>query len=635
MVSASSPSPPSPATHRASLEPSPPPPHKADIAGDRAPVYVGGFVDVFSYPKDSRALYLDPREIKAHLPLSDPIPLNVEHIHEAQVGWTLGLHATDYGLFCVGVITAADFFALVERLCAASSVARVGSGPLPPNPVLEMLHTWLPELSLSSVHPDSIPDALNGNSPIFQHVSLCAMGLRRGTVAVYGESVEWILSKFTSLTQAEKKAIATRHASLDPASLPRPLFTCSNEILMAKAIDAGFIKNRLEILKTDKGVAEVNAPTYLKASVQGAPANLEEEKERDSAPKPGACPPSPPATTEPIMNQQQFSAQAPAGVAASDDLITVPRSTFMTMLQTNLDTMRQTCVAPRFGQQAEAPAAAAAPPSQMRLPIVSPFPPAHSGYYPMPYHFQPPMDVQADTTYVPYVHVPPPGVLPPFAPHMYGGLMAPPTYSPVAHPARPGKRKRDGEDDYESGPLFPGEIQRDFQSLSKSIAALQSEIKDIKNASAGQQLQPQPYLPPPPPTIYHSAPGDAAAAQGYYVRYVSPYQAPVGGAQCVYGPQGVVEHAAPNAAPQGVHQVAPQATGGATANSNGSCGQSAPCDTKEAGCGQPPQPQPQAQPQQQPQPPQQPPQVVVEASTKPSQISQLQKIFCEELLNKT
>ncbi|UTM04638.1 capsid maturation protease [Equid gammaherpesvirus 2] len=644
----SSPSPSSSSDPPSSLAPVPAPPGPVPEAAaasraSRAPVYLGGFVDVFSYPKDSRALYLNPADVGAHLPLPGPIPLNVEHLQEAHVGWTLGLHLTRYGLFCVAVITAEEFFALLDRLCAASSVARTRADHhLPPNPTLEMLHTWLPELSLSSIHPDALPGTKGGDTPIFQHVALCAMGQRRGTVAVYGESLDWILSKFTSLSPEERGAIAEGYASPGPESLPEPHFTCSNEILMAKAIDAGFIKNRLEILKTDKGVAEVKAPTYLKASVQGLPANLDEvDSARGGEDPPTAAiatTPHPAAETTTMNQQQPFAAQAPAG--GCEDLISVPRSTFMTMLQTNLDTMRQTSLGQRFGQPIDAPAA---PPAQLRVPPpAAPFP-VHPGYYPAPYHPQ----VDAQAQYLPYVPLPPPGAMP-FAPpplpdfYKYGGIPAP-GYSPVAHPARPGKRKRDCDEEFE-GPLFPGEIHKDVQSLSKSIAALQSELKDIKNSQQFPQPPPQPQLQPqaqpqpqpapqlypaPPQAFYHPAAGD----HGYYVRYLNPFQAS-GGVPCAPGPQGVGEPQAPQVTvTHNGQQAAPQAGGGATGATAANVEQRQPEGGEACGAQQQQPPQPQPQQQQQPQQPQQ--QAFVEASTKPSQISQLQKIFCEELLNKT
>nr|BEG23086.1 capsid maturation protease [Macronycteris gammaherpesvirus 1] len=522
-------------------------------------VYVCGFVDVFNYPKQDRALYLNPDDVQAHLPLLEPIPLNVEHLVDAQVGWVLGLHVGKYGLFCVCVITSNEFLALVEKLCLGSNVAKTSPQTLPPEPILEMLHTWLPELSLSSIHPDSVSQK---STNLFQHVSLCAMGQRRGTVAVYGHSLEWTLSKFTSLTEADLKAIRLSHNSTDVTALPKPIFTCSNELLMAKAIDAGFIKNRLEILKSDKGVADVRAPTYLKACVQATPANLE-------------C-------KEATMNSQPFTGSVTT--PQHEDFISVPRSTFMSMLQTNLDTIKQTPKPPNIDALTQAYA------QHRPLPLSYPTtqtPPYYGAYGLME---------SPHGMYGPYMNIPQPYTWPQLLPG-YGPMGG--TYYPTEHPARPNKRKRDGFDDYET-PLFPGEIQKDFQSLSKSITALQNELKDMKNTA------PQAKVPSIGSNV--SFPKSQCHYQPEYVEHVSPGYI----LKCVH-PY--------SESPMVLAQQVAQETKGHVQESS----------TKQAT-------EPVSEPKKQLKLPEAPTAasqpVFVEASSKPPQVNQLQKIFCDELLNK-
>lgn len=557
-----------------------------------AKVYVGGFVDVFSYPKQEKALYLDPDTISGHLPLSNPIPLNIEHILEAHVGWTIGLHVTKYGLFCLGVVTSDGFLNLVNKLCIDSNVAQSHHTNLPPQPTLEMLHTWLPELSLSSIHPNNSPSVDKQNNCMFQHVSLCAMGKRRGTVAVYGYTLDWIISRFTSLSDQEKKTILSTYDSFNDLTLPQPDFTCSNEILMAKAIDASFIKNRLDILKTDKGVADVTAPTYLKASVQAHSTNPDPDQ---SVPK---------TFTKITMNPSTFTTPIST---QHEDLISVPRSTFMSMLQTNLDTMKQSSIqkAPNtldnFVQQ----------PHPQRLPLLG-----YPGQVPYYGSFCGPTDIQAG--YTPYISHPAVYLSLPQATQdflKYGGIGH--MYSPIQHPARPNKRKRDGDDEYES-PLFPGEIQKDFQSLSKSITAIQNELKDIKNSTITQTKVPTPPIHQPytthqtqaiyPPEFINPI----TPPNGYYLRYVNPF--PQDGTTVSHGQctSTKPDHCVPVSTNQ-------QPTEKQTQNVNT---QPQPSDqvvipkTTENTVSASTQP------------------VYVDASNKPTQISQLQRIFCDELLNK-
>nr|QOW02499.1 capsid maturation protease [Tadarida gammaherpesvirus] len=287
-------------------------------------IYVAGFVDVVNFPKIDSELYLDVTQINKFLPLKNPIPLNIEHLSNANIGWIMGLYQVEYGLFCVGIINSEKFLSLLEKLFPNSHVAQTRNVNLPPEPKLEMLHTWLPGLSLSSVHPDNMTDALGDQA--FQHVSLCAMGRRRGTVAVYGLDLEWVLSKFTSITEIEKSRIYNEIQEINTNTLASPLFNINSETLMAKAIDASFIKNRIDILKTDRGVAEIQQPTYLKASATPQIYSfIEVERQTESE------------TMNPIPSTIQTAHQ-------TEDLISVPRATFMSMLQTNLDTVRQASV---------------------------------------------------------------------------------------------------------------------------------------------------------------------------------------------------------------------------------------------------------------------------------------------------
>nr|2PBK_A Chain A, KSHV protease [Human gammaherpesvirus 8]2PBK_B Chain B, KSHV protease [Human gammaherpesvirus 8] len=226
-------------------------------------LYVGGFVDVVSCPKLEQELYLDPDQVTDYLPVTEPLPITIEHLPETEVGWTLGLFQVSHGIFCTGAITSPAFLELASRLADTSHVARAPVKNLPKEPLLEILHTWLPGLSLSSIHPRELSQTPSG--PVFQHVSLCALGRRRGTVAVYGHDAEWVVSRFSSVSKSERAHILQHVSSCRLEDLSTPNFVSPLETLMAKAIDAGFIRDRLDLLKTDRGVASILSPVYLKA----------------------------------------------------------------------------------------------------------------------------------------------------------------------------------------------------------------------------------------------------------------------------------------------------------------------------------------------------------------------------------
>lgn len=163
------------------------------------------------------------------------------------------------------------------------------------------------------------------------------------------------------------------------------------------------------------------------------------------------------------------------------------------------------------------------------------------------------------------------------SPHRYG-----PGFVPAS--SRSNKRKRENDSDGETDePLFPGEgknFYKDLLTLSKNVAELQSELKDLRQTQIV------------PPGLYPQT-------------YVSPYHIPYS----QYHPQ-------PDYLPQNHPPPAPAQV--------------------------PPNPaQPAPPPRQEPAPPtesvpttRQEQAHVIDASFNPEPISQLQKMFCDELMRK-
>lgn len=457
-------------------------------------VYVAGFVDVVNYPKSDKSLLLNPEQIAKCLPINNPIPLNIEHLCEAEVGWTLGLHQVNYGIFCIGAITSFNFLNLLEKLFINSSVAQIRDNEVPPQPKLEMLHTWLPELSLSSMHPDFMSKNMEP-SQTFQHVALCAMGKRRGTIAVYGPSVSWIISKFTSLNKDEKDNLTKLYNLVDTSKLEIPNFNIQPEVLMAKAIDAGFIKHRLDILKNDRGVADVRNALYLKASAQESESQLLSESDaRLSDIKESV---EQPIKTDTDMNP---TSSQPMG-HQTDELISIPKSTFITMLQTNIDSVKQNTQKQADPYQNE----------YKHMQYQTSYPVMGNIYYPHPQQASVPIPPYAKSGPYPsefqmiHQNTPMSTWMGKYNLDEGCGHLAYGQYIPAPYPSRPGKRKRDS--DYFDGPVFPGEdinLYRDFANITKNISEIQNEIKDLKNTAMGQKPEFVPagqnwaYMQPPP-----------------------------------------------------------------------------------------------------------------------------------------
>ncbi|AIB03171.1 protease; capsid protein [Bovine gammaherpesvirus 6] len=422
-------------------------------------LYVAGFVDVPACTKSDPELNLDANTWINFLPLSSAIPLTIEHIDTAQIGWTTGLFYVKSGLFCTGVVNSPEFLELLDSVYSESVVAQQHlNSDLPPNPRVEVLHSWLPELSLSSLHPDLLPESNSNNPPqqVFHHVSVCALGKRRGCVAVYGDSLQWVLSKFKSLTAGDVNNISKSH-EIQPEP---PKFQASMQSLFGKAIDAYFIKNRMALLKADKHTANVDPATYLKASKTPEVFAASKENLQGTSHTP-LC-----DNTALIM-----TSGATSGTNAGEEMIPVPKSMFINMLESTMSSVKH-------HQQ----------PSKA---VIDYYPraPAYFGSYPIglsppnmvqkyqPNHFLAPMEQQAHQ--------------PQELPWAYHYPMHPPNYymwNQGSHDSqccskecKQKKRKRDSD---EEESIFPGEestiFKKDLSCLSKTLANLQNEIKELK-----------------------------------------------------------------------------------------------------------------------------------------------------------
>ncbi|ARW78080.1 capsid scaffold protein [Common bottlenose dolphin gammaherpesvirus 1 strain Sarasota] len=180
-----------------------------------------------------------------------------------------------------------------------------------------------------------------------------------------------------------------------------------------------------------------------------------------------------------------MNAPVPGGSSSTftpEDTISVPRSTFMSMLQTNLDSTKH------------------GPPGPPKPPAPAPLDPygaaAAGGAYPWQLgHAQfPPMfpPQQPPAMFQPYSAMaqgagnsPVLLTYPQYA-AMYGtpgaGYMHNGHYEPAPFPSRQGKRKREPE--YLDDPVFPGEehavYRKDLASLTRSLVEIQNDLKDLK-----------------------------------------------------------------------------------------------------------------------------------------------------------
>lgn len=241
-------------------------PESAPVSGAaEKPVYVGGFVTLYAEtPTDSRLRL--PREVVAReLQRSGdvPLPLNINHDDSSVVG-SVRLFDTGAGLFCLGQLQSSTFLNIVEKAAEKSKlVARGPADGLNADPVVEYLSAGFPALSLSSCVPS---EDCSERSSFFKHVSLCGLGRRRGTLAVYGRNCDWIVDKFSVLTEDEKGAISGGALAMCTDESRDP-FNSDPYGLLASSVDDGYIAERLCRLRYDKRLLGLSSSdTYVKAS---------------------------------------------------------------------------------------------------------------------------------------------------------------------------------------------------------------------------------------------------------------------------------------------------------------------------------------------------------------------------------
>ncbi|AZB49190.1 putative proteinase/capsid scaffold protein [Phascolarctid gammaherpesvirus 1] len=421
-------------------------------------IVVGGFLDVRACEKEDRSLVLDEDKLRVYLPFKTAIPLTVEHIEGTQIGWVCGIYSMVEGLFMVGVISSDRFLDILSAVFSASASAKLHRVDLPSEPLLEVLHTWLPGLSLSSIHPDYMYEGQEAQ--VFHHVSLCALGKRRGTVAVYGHDFQWVLSKFTSISEHDRAVLVNDCLALDLDSLRLPSGNIAMEPLLAKAIDASFIQNRLNLLKGDRQVANIHRMTYLKASTEPCIHSTATRSQATSS------------LTEQKMSSVPHNMSPPGG----DDLISIPRSLFVNILQTRLDST--------------------GPARPLDLGYGSAYVPSHGGYVPP----QPCWPRQA-MRYEPYRY--------PYGKHQ--------------------RSESDSEDEF----MFPGEDlcrKRRHVRYVTELRDLIREVKDLKSGQGNVSSVPPPTsnISQPPNTVYYTMPGPvphpSQALPPYY--YAAPQVPP-------------------------------------------------------------------------------------------------------------
>ncbi|BAA78274.1 proteinase [Human betaherpesvirus 6B] len=228
-------------------------------------VWVGGFLCVYGEEPSEECLALPRDTVQKELRSGNiPLPLNINHNEKATIGMVRGLFDLEHGLFCVAQIQSQTFMDIIRNIASKSKLIAAGSviEPLPPDPEIECLSSSFPGLSLSS---KVLQDENLDGKPFFHHVSVCGVGRRPGTIAIFGREISWILDRFSCISESEKRQVL-EGVNVYSQGFDENLFSADLYDLLADSLDTSYIRKRFPKLQLDKQLCGLSKCTYIKAS---------------------------------------------------------------------------------------------------------------------------------------------------------------------------------------------------------------------------------------------------------------------------------------------------------------------------------------------------------------------------------
>nr|WGL40838.1 capsid maturation protease UL26 [Psittacid alphaherpesvirus 6] len=232
---------------------------------DYPPVYVAGYLVLYGRDGDGE-LAVSKEDVTAALPPSTPLPINVDHRRDCTIGSVLSLVDDDLGLFFVGKI---DCPRLAEVLFGAAKdeiFGKRGGGMVDSEKLLYLIANYLPSASLSSRR---LVTGERADETFFDHVALCLLGRRVGTVVAYDSSVAGVVKPFSRLSE-NARFLALREASSTEETLlgvrwdPDP--KALGRALLGTAVNSMLLKDRWRVVSERRRQAGIQGHKYLQAS---------------------------------------------------------------------------------------------------------------------------------------------------------------------------------------------------------------------------------------------------------------------------------------------------------------------------------------------------------------------------------
>ncbi|QOD40209.1 capsid maturation protease [Macropodid alphaherpesvirus 2] len=228
------------------------------------PIYVAGFLALYG-SGDAKELELTPEVVEATQPKL-PLPINVDHNDNSEVGCVLAIVNDSRGPFFVGLVVCNELEAVLEQAASKTIFERRGPPLSREERLLYLITNYLPSVSLSTHH---IGAPETNTSVKFEHVALCAIGRREGTIVTYDVTLDAVLDTFRNLSPTSKERIKRDAAEVELTLVGRtwaPGTDALTRTLLSTAVNNMMVRDRWSLLAERRRQAGISGHVYLQAS---------------------------------------------------------------------------------------------------------------------------------------------------------------------------------------------------------------------------------------------------------------------------------------------------------------------------------------------------------------------------------
>ncbi|SCL76945.1 capsid maturation protease [Spheniscid alphaherpesvirus 1] len=232
------------------------------------PIYVAGYLALYDMG-DGGDLTLTRDVVGAALPpAASPLPINIDHKTNCEIGAVLAIVDDERGPFFLGKINCPQLGDVLASAASSEVFGSKSSSLTDGEKLLYLVTNYLPSASLSSrrLAPGDVPD-----DTLLSHVALCVIGRRVGTIVTYDLTASSVVEPFKFLSKQSRDEIL-REAQITDDMLAGRMWSPGEEVLaralLATAVNNMLLRDRWEVVSRRRKQAGISGHTYLQASAK-------------------------------------------------------------------------------------------------------------------------------------------------------------------------------------------------------------------------------------------------------------------------------------------------------------------------------------------------------------------------------